>query len=162
MARPSPGLFHLTPPPPLTYGVWRVDLFELNTNLTPLNVRVAIPDTDINSRFVPLTSFSFLNQRRSAAGLLPWVMQVRVMWSPSMAGFVRPSISGFSGTPEGLNGNQSKQLIHTGMWWGDNNIMTARSPATPHKSHSDAFLQIDFMFWTNSLSLSKKKSGLVC
>lgn len=54
---------------------------------------------------VPLTSFSFLNQRRSAAGLLPCVMQVRVMWSPSMAGFVRPSISGFSGTPEGRNGN---------------------------------------------------------
>lgn len=50
--------------------------------------------------YIPLISFSFLNQRRSAAGLLPWVMQVRVMWSPSMAGFVRPSISGFSGTPE--------------------------------------------------------------
>lgn len=48
----------------------------------------------------PLISFSFLNQRRSAAGLLPWVMQVRVMWSPSMAGFLGPSISGFSGTPE--------------------------------------------------------------
>lgn len=26
------------------------------------------------------------------------------MWSPSMAGFVRPSISGFSGTPERWNG----------------------------------------------------------
>lgn len=48
---------------------------------------------------VPLTSFSFRNQRRSAAGLLPWVMHVRVMWSPSKAGFVMPSISGFSGTP---------------------------------------------------------------
>lgn len=49
----------------------------------------------------PLTSFSFLNQRRSAAGLLPWVMQVRVMWSPSMAGLVGPSISGIAGTPDG-------------------------------------------------------------
>lgn len=50
--------------------------------------------------YAPLISFSFLNQRRSAAGLLPWVMQVRVMWSPSRAGFVRPLICGFSGTPE--------------------------------------------------------------
>lgn len=30
-------------------------------------------------------------------------MHVRVIWSPSMAGFVRPSISGFSGTPEEWN-----------------------------------------------------------
>ncbi|TNN51156.1 hypothetical protein EYF80_038626 [Liparis tanakae] len=31
-------------------------------------------------------------------------MQVSVMWSPSSAGFVSPSISGFCGTPEGRNG----------------------------------------------------------
>lgn len=53
----------------------------------------------------PSISFSFLNQRRSAAGLLPWVMQVRVMWSPSRAGFVSPLICGFSGTPEVWNRN---------------------------------------------------------
>lgn len=58
--------------------------------------------------YVPLISFSFLNQRRSAAGLLPWVMQVRVMWSPSRAGFVRPLICGFSGTPEEWN-----RITHT-------------------------------------------------
>lgn len=35
----------------------------------------------------------------SAAGLLPDVVHVSVTSSPSTAGFVKPVISGFSGTP---------------------------------------------------------------
>lgn len=49
---------------------------------------------------LPLISLSFLNHRMSAAGLLPEVLQVSVIVSFSKAGFIKPAISGFSGTPE--------------------------------------------------------------
>lgn len=48
---------------------------------------------------LPWTSLSFRNHRMLAAGLLPEVVHVRVIMSPSMAGLVNPVISGRPGTP---------------------------------------------------------------
>lgn len=48
---------------------------------------------------IPLTSLSFLNHLMSAAGLLPDVLQVSCILSPSITGEVNPVICGFSGTP---------------------------------------------------------------
>lgn len=49
--------------------------------------------------YPPWTSLSFRNQRMEAAGLLPDVVHVSVITSPSMAGLVNPVISGLAGTP---------------------------------------------------------------
>lgn len=79
-----------------------------------------------NGCYAPLISFSFLNQRRSAAGLLPWVMQVRVMWSPSRAGFVRPLICGSSGTPAEWNRNTHTHTHATGIIIGSDWMFSCR------------------------------------
>lgn len=54
---------------------------------------------EIHTPFLPWTSLSFRNHRMLAAGLLPVVVHVRVIKSPSMAGLVNPVISGRHGTP---------------------------------------------------------------
>lgn len=48
---------------------------------------------------LPLISLSFLNHLISAAGLLPDVLHVSCIRSPSMTGDENPLIWGFSGTP---------------------------------------------------------------
>lgn len=59
---------------------------------------------------LPWTSLSLRNHRMLAAGLLPEVVHVRVITSPSMAGLVNPVISGRPGTPAWC---QSKNRVDT-------------------------------------------------
>ncbi len=54
---------------------------------------------EIHTTCLPWTSLSFRNHRMLAAGLLPDVVHVKVMTSPSVAGLVNPVISGRPGTP---------------------------------------------------------------
>lgn len=54
---------------------------------------------EIHTTCLPWTSLSFRNHRMLAAGLLPDVVHVRVITSPSIAGLVNPVISGRPGTP---------------------------------------------------------------
>lgn len=65
---------------------------------------------EIHTTCLPWTSLSFLNHRMLAAGLLPEVVHVRVITSPSMAGLVNPVISGRPGTPV-LHGNINRNNI---------------------------------------------------
>lgn len=53
----------------------------------------------IHSARLPWTSLSFRSHWILAAGLLPVVVHVSVIMSPSMAGLVNPVISGRPGTP---------------------------------------------------------------
>lgn len=53
----------------------------------------------IHTARLPWTSLSFRSHWILAAGLLPVVMHVSVIMSPSMAGLVNPVISGRPGTP---------------------------------------------------------------
>lgn len=54
---------------------------------------------EIHTTCLPWTSLSFRNHRMLAAGLLPVVVHVSVITSPSIAGLVNPVISGRPGTP---------------------------------------------------------------
>lgn len=74
----------------------------LDSNDVSKRVQVETEDTmlcEIHTTCLPRTSLSFRNHRILAAGLLPGVVHVRVMVSPSMAGLVIPVISGRPGTP---------------------------------------------------------------
>lgn len=54
---------------------------------------------EIHTTCLPWTSLSFLNHWMLAAGLLPEVVHVSVITSPSRAGLVNPVISGRPGAP---------------------------------------------------------------
>lgn len=65
---------------------------------------------EIHTTCLPWASLSFRNHRMLAAGLLPEVVHVSVIMSPSMAGLVNPVISGRPGTPV-LHGNVIRNSI---------------------------------------------------
>lgn len=75
---------------------------QFDSNEVSETVQMETGDTalgGIHTTCLPWTSLSFRNHRMLAAGLLPEVVHVRVITSPSMAGLVNPVISGRPGTP---------------------------------------------------------------
>lgn len=80
----------------------RADQFdsnEVSATAMQMGSDDAAPGWGYQAARLPWTSLSFRNHRMLAAGLLPEVVHVRVITSPSMAGLVNPVISGRPGTP---------------------------------------------------------------
>jgi len=95
---------------------------------------------------LPWTSLSFRNHLMLAAGLLPDVVHVSVISSPSMAGSVNPVIAGRPGTPvfrEDINTNNiqdthlaiSHRLIWVVFLWQQKKITNWQKFLLRHSYH---------------------------
>lgn len=94
----------------------------LDSNDVSKRVQVVTEDTmlcEIHAACLPWTSLSFRNHRMLAAGLLPDVVHVRVIRSPSMAGLVNPVISGRPGTPVAHGSIIINNILNTCIRWAE-------------------------------------------